>query len=215
MKHIKLYEDFSINEGRYDKITNVISSSIFKHWKNDFLLGEFESTFEETFENKDLYIDILATILFSNDYKEGLTIDGGADESTNYIEVRFEVNPDLLPNFWEEISMNLKDVIRHEIEHLTHGEGDNLNPNKKMDDDRFIRDMISAKTLPKSMYFKLEKEVDANLQGMYFRAKKEKRPFADVVSSYLDAQDITPQEREEILTLWRNRLPALGLKQTL
>ena len=50
---------------------------------------------------------------------------------------------------------------------------------------------------------------------MYFRAKKEKKPFADVVNRYLDAQDITPQEREEILTIWRKRLPALGLKQTL
>jgi hypothetical protein len=211
MKYIKLYEDFSINEGRYDKITNVISSSIFKHWKNDFILGEFESTFEETFENKDLYIDIVATILFSNDYKEGLTIDGGADESTNYIEVRFEVNPDLLPNFWEEISMNLKDVIRHEIEHLTHGEGDNLNPNKKMDDDRFIRDMISAKTLPKSMYFKLEKEVDANLQGMYFRAKKEHKTFSEIINAYLDSQDISFDDKADILDLWRKRAIVLNL----
>ena len=211
MKYIKLYEDFSINEGRYDKITNVISSSIFKHWKNDFILGEFESTFEETFENKDLYIDIVATILFSNDYKEGLTIDGGADESTNYIEVRFEVNPDLLPNFWEEISMNLKDVIRHEIEHLTHGEGDNLNPNKKMDDDRFIRDMISAKTLPKSMYFKLEKEVDANLQGMYFRAKKEHKTFSEIINAYLDSQDISFDDKADILDLWIKRAIVLNL----
>jgi hypothetical protein len=77
------------------------------------------------------------------------------------------------------------------------------------------RDKIRAGEKPIGDYFKLKKEIDANLQGMYFRAKKEKRPFADVVNSYLDAQDITPQEREEILTLWRNRLPALGLKQTL
>jgi hypothetical protein len=35
--------------------------------------------------------------------------------------------------------------------------------------------------LPKADYFKLEKEIDANLQGMYFRAKKEKRPFRDVI----------------------------------
>jgi hypothetical protein len=211
MKHIKLYEDFSINEGRYDKITNVISSSIFKHWKNDFLLGEFESTFEETFENKDLYIDILATILFSNDYKEGLTIDGGADESTNYIEVRFEVNPDLLPNFWEEISMNLKDVIRHEIEHLTHGEGENLNINKKMDDDRFTRLLINTKILPKSMYFKLEKEIDANLQGMYFRAKKERKPFSEIINAYLDSQDISFDDKADILDLWRKRADMLNL----
>jgi len=211
MKYIKMFENFAVNEGRYDSISNKISSSIFKHWKNDFLSGEFESTFEETFENKDLYIDIVATILFSNDYKEGLTIDGGADESTNYIEVRFKVNPDLLPNFWEEISMNLKDVIRHEIEHLTHGEGENLNINKKMDDDRFIRDMISAKTLPKSMYFKLEKEIGANLQGMYFRAKKEHKPFSEIINTYLDSQDISFDDKADILDLWRKRADVLNL----
>jgi hypothetical protein len=31
------------------------------------------------------------------------------------------------------------------------------------------------------------------------RAKKEKRPFADVVNTYLDAQKITSKEKEEIL----------------
>jgi len=65
--------------------------------------------------------------------------------------------------------------------------------------------------LPKAEYFKLEKEVDANLQGMYLRAKKERRPFRDVIDDYLDAQKITPEEKEEILDLWRTRLPALNL----
>ena len=52
--------------------------------------------------------------------------------------------------------------------------------------------------LPKAQYFKLSKEIDANLQGMYFRAKKEKRPFGDIINNYLDAQDITAKEKEEI-----------------
>jgi len=125
--------------------------------------------------------------------------------------VRFEIDPEKLPEFWEEISMNLKDVIRHEIEHLTHGEGFTSNPDKTMDDDMFIRQMIDIEMLPKADYFKLEKEIDANLQGMYFRAKKEKRPFGDVINTYLDAQDITPEQKEEILDLWRRRLPALNL----
>jgi hypothetical protein len=102
-------------------------------------------------------------------------------------------------------------VIRHEIEHLTHGEGDNLKPSKFIPDDILIRQLINAKLLPPAQYFKLEKEVDANLQGMYFRAKKEKRPFKDVIDTYLDAQDITPNEKEEILNIWRSRIKALNL----
>lgn len=44
-----------------------------------------------------------------------------------------------------------------------------------------------------------------------FALKKEKRPFRNVINTYLDAQDITPEQKEEILNLWRRRLPALNL----
>ena len=199
-----------LNEGRYDKITNDISSAIFNHWKQDYENDVDSSRYDQTFETDDLSIDVDANISFIPGIGK-LKIDGGADAETGYIEVRFEVDPEKLPEFWSEISMNLKDVIRHEIEHLTHGEGYNENPGKLMSDDQFIRDLIDADMLPKAAYFKLEKEIDANLQGMYLRAKKEKRPFRDVIDDYLDAQDITPEEKEEILNLWRRRLKALNL----
>jgi len=199
-----------LNEGRYDKITNDISSAIFNHWKQDYEEGVDASRFDQTFKTDDLNIDIDANISFIPG-SEKLNIDGGANADTGYLEVRFEVDPSMLPKSWSEISMNLKDVVRHEIEHLTHGEGFNENPPKLLPDDQFIRDMINADMLPKAAYFKLEKEIDANLQGMYLRAKKEKRPFGDVINSYLDAQDITSEEKEEILDIWRGRLKALNL----
>jgi hypothetical protein len=200
----------SLNEGRYDKISNTISSQIFKQWREDINNGALASRFENSFPFGDEEITIDANISVVPDLGK-LSVDGGADDSEDYIQVRFEIDPEKLPEFWEEISMNLKDVIRHEIEHLTHGEGFTSNPAKTMDDDMFIRQMIDMEMLPKADYFKLEKEIDANLQGMYFRAKKEKRPFGDVINTYLDAQDITPEQKEEILNLWRNRLPALNL----
>ena len=199
-----------LNEGRYDKISNTISSAIFKYWKQDIDNGAEASRFEDSFMLKDEEITIDANISVVPGLGK-LSVDGGADDSEDYIQVRFEIDPEKLPEFWEEISMNLKDVIRHEIEHLTHGEGFTSNPAKTMDDDMFIRQMIDMEMLPKADYFKLEKEIDANLQGMYFRAKKEKRPFGDVINTYLNAQDITPEQKEEILNLWRNRLPALNL----
>jgi len=199
-----------LNEGRYDKITNVISSKIFNQWREDFNNGAKASRLEQFFPFEGEDIDIDANISFIPGIGV-LRVDGGADDQTNYIEVRFEIDPEKLPEFWEEISMNLKDVIRHEIEHLTHGEGGLSNPAKYMEDDTLIRKIIDAKLLSPAQYFKLEKEIDANLQGMYLRAKKEKREFKDVIDTYLDAQDITPEEKEEILDLWRSRLPALNL----
>jgi len=127
------------------------------------------------------------------------------------MQIDFEIDPSLLPKYWKEISMNLKDVVRHEIEHLTHGEGINLNPAKEIEDDQLIRRLIDANLLKPVNYFKLMKEVDANLQGMYFRAKKERRPFRDVIDNYLDAQPITSEEKEEVLSIWRTRLKALNL----
>jgi hypothetical protein len=53
------------------------------------------------------------------------------------------------------------------------------------------------------------------LQGLYFKAKKSKRPFGDVIDDYLniflDQETISPQEKEDILNTWRSRRKALSL----
>lgn len=224
-----------LKEGRYDRISNEVSSDIFNYWKKDFEAGKEASRYFDNINN-ELDIDIDANITFLPN-SEKLTIDGGAEEAAEngesaYLEIRFEVDPEMLPEFWEEISMNLKDVVRHEIEHITQAgyfaAGSYKKVYKKVDgkweetdkyewqgkdfkDDQFLRDMIDMELLPKAQYFRLAKEIDANLQGMYFRAKKEKRPFGDIINNYLDAQDITTEEKEEILNLWRSRNKALNL----
>ena len=206
-------------EGRYDTLTNRVSSAIFNHWKKEITQGKKITSFNDFIESDDLSFDVQATLALKPGIKK-LKIDGGADyspegEYDDAIIVTFQIDPAILPQFWEEISMNLKDVVRHEIEHLTHSDSDNLKSSKYMEDDQYVRDLIKLKLLKNKEYFLLPKEVDANLQGMYLRAKKEKRPFADVVNTYLDAQKITSKEKEEILTLWRKRMPALGIRQTL
>ena len=206
-------------EGRYDKISNQASSDLFRGWKQAYDEGEKSIGFEESYSNGDVEFDVEGTLLLTPGTGKMEVLDStgaGFDEDGDFIIVNIAIDPELLPAFWEEISMTLKDLFRHEIEHLTHNRGGiSSNPAKTMQGDLAKRDKIRAGEKPIGDYFKLKKEIDANLQGMYFRAKKERKPFADVVNSYLDAQDITPKEKEEILTLWRKRLPALGLKQSL
>jgi hypothetical protein len=200
-----------INEGRYDTVSNKSSSMIFNKWKQDFLAGKKQSVLDTYVENGDVEFGLVATLKFKNE-GEDLKVNGGLEETEDgdIIYVDFEVDRNVLPEMWSEISMNLKDVMRHEIEHIT--QNDSLNyPTKFMEDDTVIRMLIDDKLLPPSEYFKLEKEIDSNLQGMYFRAKKEKRPFKDVIDDYLDAQSITPEQREEILNLWRPRASKLSL----
>lgn len=200
-----------LTEGKYDKISNLISSNTFNKWKEDFVNNKTESTYQEHIKSSLLDFNVVGVIKFI-DEGESLKVDGGVEETEDgeILYIDFEIDKNTLPEMWSEISMNLKDVVRHEIEHLTQSDLDNY-PSKYMKDDQFIRDIIQSKLLPPSFYFKLEKEIDANLQGMYFRAKKEKIPFIDVINNYLSYQDITPQQKEEIIDLWRSRSKELNL----
>jgi len=206
-------------EGKYDKLSNTVSSDIFTAWKEGFEQGKIVIEYNQSYDALGDSFDVDAKLLLIKGYgKMEVHEDTGAgtDDGGDYIIVRMIIDPEMLPEFWSEISMTLKDITRHEIEHLTHqGGGFTANSAKIMRGDRARRDKIKAGQIPINQYFKLKKEIDANLQGMLFRAKKERRPFADVVNDYLDSQDITPKQKQEILTLWRNRMPALGIQQTL
>jgi hypothetical protein len=228
-----------LNEGRYDKSANQFSKIAFEAFKDIHDRGDKEGTFEFSvgpFE-EDIYSDQFEfdfegyVEITDNEYN----VDGGAnqgfdkkgDEITPLLNLNFKIpkNPTTNPS-WEDISFDIKDVVRHELEHLTQG-GLNLKggawdedpklrrPSKQMADDQLIRDLIDADMLPKSQYYKLEKEVDAMLQGLYFKAKKSKRPFKNVINDYLDIfvkqKTISLNDKEDILDLWRSRGKALSL----
>lgn len=228
-----LLEDI-LSEGRYDKFVNQLSRIAFETIKDGFESGKnsLDTTFtvrpeedEPDIESDMFEFDFQVVADYTQDvYK----VDGGANEGID--DDGIEITPLLTINFsipqnpkWSTVSMDLKDVVRHELEHLTQS-GDNVvgivtdpqnpelnRPGKQMEDDQFIRKMIDSDVLPKAEYFKLEKEVDAMLQGLYFKAKKSKRPFKDVIDDYLATQHISQEEKEVILNLWRSRNKALNL----
>ena len=53
------------------------------------------------------------------------------------------------------------------------------------------------------------------IQGLYFKAKKSKQPFKDVVNDYLNKALTSLENKEKIRILWNKRLPKLGIKQRL
>ena len=200
-------------EGRYDKISTQVSSDLFKSLKDG------ETSFFKNYETDDLDFQVHGDFIPTGSVKY-FDVDGDADydetgEGNDSIRVIVSYNPKVVPDAYKDIAYTLKDIVRHEIEHLTHSDSDNLKPGKYMEDDKLVRALVKTGALPKGDYFKLAKEVDANIQGMYFRAKKEKRPFADVVKQYFDDQNLPKDDYENILNLMRKRLPALGIKQRL
>jgi len=134
------------------------------------------------------------------------------------IEVRFQIDPAEYPRVLSSIAMNLRDTLRHEIEHVTQSGWNTIN-GKYISSDAALRNKIDSGKLPQARYFTLPKEIPAMLQGLYFKAKKSKQPFKTVVDEYLsmwvDNETITPQEKENILTTWRTYLPKLAIRQEL
>jgi len=210
-----------LNEGRYDKFVNELSRLAFGIIKDGYDVSRkvVDETFTVGPEDEDPDIvsnDFEFDFYVQATYTEDLyTVDGGAnagyddegDEITPLLSVHFNIpkNPD-----WQTVSFDLKDVIRHELEHLTQ-DGLNVRSGKQLPDDSMLRKMIDSDLLSKADYFKLAKEVDAMLQGLYFKAKKSKKPFIDVIDDYLDKQPITSEERKEILDLWAKRTKNIGL----
>ena len=212
-------EEAILTEGRYDKSANQFSNIVFDMFKSIHDRGDKKGEFElsvgpndEDIYSKEFEFDLAGVVEITDDeYK----VDGGAnagfdnegEEITPLLSVKFKIpkNPD-----WQRVSFDIKDVVRHELEHLTQ-DGLNVKPSKQMDDDQLFRDMIDADLLPKADYFRLEKEIDAMMQGLYFKAKKSRRPFKDVIDDYLNTQPISKEEKEDIINLWRSRRKALSL----
>lgn len=139
-------------------------------------------------------------------------------DSPPLIEVRFKIDPTEYPQVLSEIAMDLRDTLRHEIEHLTQS-GWNSIESKFIKSDQSLRQKIESGQLPAARYFTLPKEIDAMIQGLYTRAKKSRQPLKTTVDNYLNIWVrngvLNDKTKQQVLTAWNRRLPALGIRQEL
>ena len=178
--------------------------------------------FEEV-ENQSIPLDFYLQLKVQwikdfNDFRKG----GDAFNDTRpdsdqvpLVEIRLEMDASEYPDILSTVAMELRDTLRHEIEHLTQS-GWNVKPGKYIKSDQSMRRKIESGDLPAYRYFILPKEVDANIQGLYYQAKKQKTPLRNVMNDYLDLfvpDVITVKEKEMVLNVWRSRLPALAIRQ--
>ncbi len=231
-------EETIMAEGAYDTITNRVSSEIFKAWKEQFDEDSSRkvSSFEKSYsfldsKGRPVVFDLDADLKFIETEDSAYSPDGDADEgeAETYddegniedvgmdavISLYFQVDPRTLPKLWSTISMDLKDIIRHEIEHLSQA-GYNVVPAKELPDDRMLRSYIqNLGIMPTSNYYLLDKEIPAMLQGMYYKAKKMKKPFKDVLNDYLDIfvdnRTISASDKADIIRRWRVAAQELNL----
>lgn len=187
---------------------------------------EFKHIYFQEVENQNIPLEFYLSLKVMwieglNDFKFG----GDAYNSTStnsadppLVEIRFEIDPAEYPKILSEVAMQLRDILRHEIEHTTQS-GWNTLDGKFIASDQALRNKIQSGKLPAARYFTLPKETPAMIQGLYFKAKKSKQPFKIVANQYLDIWVnngmITNQDKENILQTWRTYLPKLAIRQEL
>jgi len=187
---------------------------------------EFKHIYFEEVENTEIPVEFYLSLKIMwveglDDFKYG----GDAYNATTrnsaeppLIEIRFELDPADYPKLLSNVAMHLRDTLRHEIEHITQS-GWNTIAGKYIASDQALRTKIETGKLPPARYFTLPKEIDAMIQGLYFKAKKSKQPFAQVVDNYLSGWvnngTIAEKDKEQIMATWRTHLPKLAIRQEL
>ena len=216
----------SITEGKYDSLVTKLAGFTLNAWKGDFEDGQNSGKFElmvgpgEDFDYPHLKFKYIAKAIFWDAYRSR----GIARPMKDLPEVELDywIDVEELPEKWSEISMDLRNVIRHEIEHLMQS-GLNVKKGKEMEPDRAERDEINKiskkpwwkiwrKALGSPDYYKLEKEIDANLQGLYLQAKKSRQPLEDIIDDYLKNElKLSVRDQKDIKALWKERAPRLNI----
>lgn len=240
MTLIKNFSGF-LFEGRYDKLTGEICSAIMRKIKETNTGEEYFNkikviykdtddvpSFLELIERKKYFlvgdfiddvsgVDVTVYLTIVRDefppYSGDFILDGETDDQNSVIYTYISLDPTKEPECYKEVSLDLRNLIRHEVEHLTQ-RGYNVIDSKKIRRNDAMRRRIQDNPEIRHKYYKLKDEVPANLQGLYSEAKSRKIPFKDVVNSYLDKKVdqgiISPIEKIRIYRLWKNAAEKIG-----
>jgi hypothetical protein len=219
------YEAVSAEDGKFAGV-----KIYFKQTETipDITDNAYDEIYFEEVENETIPLDFYLTLKVQ--WVEGLqdlryggdayneTAEDADDLTPPLIEIRFELDPAEYPRVLSDVAMQLRDTLRHEIEHTTQS-GWNTKRGKYLPSDMKLRDKIQSGKLPPYRYFMLDKEIPAMLQGLYLKAKKTRTPFSEVVANFLNtwvaSGHVTDQQRNQILDTWKTYLPKLGIRQEL
>ena len=217
----------SITEGKYDSLVTKLAGFTLNAWKGDFEDGQKEGYFElevgpgSEFDYPHLKFLYRAKARFGGFYKSTGSANPNPIKGLPKVTLKYFLDIDELPRMWEQIAFDLRNTIRHEVEHLMQS-GPNVKKGKEKDSDLVRRrELMTGKKpwwaiwrdkLKDAEYYKLEKEVDANLQGLYLKAKKIRKPLEQVIDNYLKFDlNIPLEDQEGIKALWRERAPKINV----
>jgi hypothetical protein len=224
-KFIKEVAEEVLKEGKYDSLVTKLAGFTLNAWKGDFEDGQNTGYFGleigpgREFDYPHLTFNYTALVSFEGAYRTGGL--ARPRKKMPEVEVDFMLDIEELPRMWSRIAMDLRNIIRHEIEHLMQS-GLNVKKGKEKADDSREREELKTgkkpwwkiwrKTLGTPDYYKLEKEIDANLEGLYLKAKKTRQPLDKVIDIYLKYDLNLPiEDQKDIKALWKKRAPKLNI----
>ena len=206
----KKYKGYEV---RKDPMPTTKIGDLLNSEKRSLYVGEYS----DNVSGVDVEVELKFAVTEDGVEKGKFYIDGSAetDEEFPSIEVQIAVHPEDGERIFSKIQPVLRDLVRHEIEHLTHGnKSASAKYSKIMRGDLAMRRKIKSNPELYYKYFLLPKEVDANIHGLYSKAKTMKQPYQKVVDDYLnslvDDEIITSKNRDLIYKTWKQRIPKIG-----
>ena len=207
----KKYKGYEV---RKDPIPTHSLQDLFSSESRTIYVGEFS----DKVSGLDVEVELKVAVSEDSVQPGKFFIDGSAETDSDFpsMEVNIAIHPDdANGSVFSKIQPVLRDLVRHEIEHLTHGRNSaGSKPSKWMRGDLKMRQRIRGDEKLFYKYFLLPKEVDANIHGLYSKAKTMKQPYQKVVDDYLDSlvDDgiITSKNRDLVYKTWKARIPKIG-----
>jgi len=205
-------------EGRYDEEVLKQSRFVINKFKEEFgkefkgesdksYIGWLKGTPTQKKKPKEFQLTYKLDLEFIPDKDlESIPFDIYANAGPNSIYIKIAYNPDSFPEAYNELIYEIKDTIRHELEHVGQYE---------FDKDAYPE----GEDLEGFDYFTAEEEIPAFVQGLYKQAKTRKLPLSQVFDEFLASRssEITDKEEELIKLIWtdyaRQNLPAAQLDE--
>jgi phosphopantetheine adenylyltransferase len=193
----------SLQEGRYDAEVTTQSRYIINQLKSNFGI-KYE---EETGGNVG-NIEYDLTFKFRPSKKLGIIpfiVEGEADY--NAAEIKIQYNPESFPKEYNNLIAELKETLRHELEHISQ-----FNFEKGVE-------IKYQDGMPLAQYLVLDAEVPAFVQGLYKRAKTKKIPLQAAIDEFFDerSDELTGEEEASVRKVWdrwiRLNLPQIKLNE--
>lgn len=240
MNSIKNFDQF-LFEGSYDKLTGEISSAVMRKIKETNNGEEYFDGVKTIYRSEDevpSFLDLIEDEQFievgyfidpvsgldvrvalttirdeAPEFQGDFAIDGETDDENSIIFVYAYLTPGSEPESYTEMAYDLRNLIRHEIEHLTQ-RGWGEKPGKKMRRNEVVRARSKSHPDLFHRYYTLKDEIPANLQGIYSEAKTRKIPFKEMVNLYLDkkvSQGIIPaNQKARVYRNWKKTAEKIG-----